>query len=107
MEGWLKIMTLDFQPVDSMAYGKQTYYMTIENDILYSVQVGNLLNPYDPDQITRFDLRRKTFLPNIPSPARSLGGIRFYNGKFYYGDYLKGIVGVLSQYDLDVPLPDR
>ena len=93
--GWLKTMNLDLVVLDSIAYSRETIRMTIEDDILYSVQWES-----DPDEITRFDLRTRQFLPNIPSPARELGGIRAYKGKFYYGDYQKGFVGALPIYNV-------
>jgi hypothetical protein len=92
---WVNRYTLDGEPVDSLPFPRQTYYMTIADSIIYSVQAGDQTNPGAPDEIVRFDLRTRQFLANLAAPCRSLSGIKISNQQFYYCDWFRNIVGVV------------
>jgi len=69
-----------------------SYYLTIYENILYSVDYTN-------SQIIRYDLNSKTVLPSKTFPAESIDGICIYNDQFYFTDYYKQLISVI---DLDL-----
>ena len=77
---------LDGAPLDSLSYPKATDFMTISDSVIYSVD-------YAMGQITRFDLRTKTFLPNVLSPAKVCNGIQVFGDQLYFCDADKNYVG--------------
>lgn len=79
--------------LDSLPPPNMGYYMTIYQDILYSV------GPSD-GQLSRFDLNAGTSLPPLKSPGLEMGGIKLYKDQLYYCDFFKGLVGVMPISDL-------
>ncbi len=91
----LKTYTYDGVQLDSIALPSPGYYMTISNNILYSVQGG------PSDQLGRFDLQTRTVLPNLKAPARHNDGIKAYQGLLYFCNYEKKLVGYVALSDLE------
>lgn len=81
--------------LDSIHYTADTYYMALNNGILYCKYYLNHGN-----QISRFDVESKEFLENVLAPAKWLGGIEIYDDTFYYIDANKNMVGTVPLEDL-------
>jgi len=87
---------LDCNYIDIRNYPLTHYYMTIHDNILYSVQyTGSSTN------IARFDLTSNTFLENIPTPALLMEGIRIFRDRLYYTDYYKKMIGSIHLWDIE------
>ena len=78
--------------ISSIPYGRNTYFLTIESGIAYSHNYKTTLS--------RFDLGSGQFLSDKLMPATGGEGIRIYDGKFYYVDWDKRIIGVFPLSDL-------
>ena len=78
-----------FPMKEFITYGKNTIYMTIAKDILYSIDIS------DPDRIklSRFNLETRSFFEDISHPTNYPDGIRIYHDKFYFTDYHQGYIG--------------
>ncbi len=70
-------------------YGKNTMYMTIANNIVYSIDISN------PDliKLSRFNLETRDFLDDLSHPTNYPDGIRIYQDKFYFTDYQQRYIG--------------
>lgn len=93
---YLKKLTFDGIAIDSVSYGKDTYFMAVKDSIIYSkdyVDIGDY-------QISRFNMKTGNFLPNLKSPAKDIGGMEIYNDTLYYCDEWKRIVGMVPVVDL-------
>jgi hypothetical protein len=89
---YVKVMSYEGATLDSIPYPKTMgYYMTIADSILYSTE----MRTPPTDEISRFDLRTRSFLPNVASPAQDCEGIDIFGQEFYYGDYQKDFIGVV------------
>ncbi len=88
--------TLGGTPIDSLPFSRSVYFMTICDSIVYSIDS----NDPSADQISCFDLRTKSFLPNLLSPARFSGGIKVFSDTLYYCDYWKNYIGAVALSDL-------
>ena len=89
-------LTFDGIAIDSVSYGKDTYFMAVKDSIIYSkdyVDIGDY-------QISRFNMKTGNFLPNLKSPAKDIGGMEIYNDTLYYCDEWKRIVGMVPVVDL-------
>ena len=89
---------MDGIQVDSIAYPHEdSYFMAAADSIIYRKYYL-----YDPDdiQISRFDLRSRSYLPNVLSPAKELKGMDIYNDTLYYCDFGKDFVGRIPIDDL-------
>ncbi len=91
----LEVFSFDGTALDTIPYATFTYYLTIYDSIAFSVDVNS-----SPNQVTRFDLRTKTFLSNVAAPAKTCDGIKVHGNQFYYCDYNKGFIGVIPVIDL-------
>jgi hypothetical protein len=96
----LKKFTLAGTPIDSLPYPRGAYYMTIYDSVVYSVDWYTR----GVDQISRFDLRTKTFLSNLIAPAKACDGIKVFGDQLYFCVFWKGYVGVMPIGDL-MPIP--
>jgi hypothetical protein len=78
-----------FPMKEFIPYGKNTIFMTIANDILYSIDIS------DPDRIklSRFNLETRQFLEDISHPTNYPDGMRIYQDKFYFTDYRERYIG--------------
>ena len=85
---------LDGNLIDSRPYQKLTSYMTIHDDILYSVD-------YSEKAISRFDLTTNTFLESRSAPTSKIYGIRIYGDRFYYADWGKRMIGTLPLWEIE------
>ena len=95
---YLKSFNMDGIQVDSIAYPHEDlYFMAAADSIIYRKYYL-----YDPDdiQISRFDLRSRSYLPNVLSPAKELKGMDIYNDTLYYCDFWKDFVGRIPIDDL-------
>lgn len=89
---YVKVMSRDGATRDSIPYPKTFgYYMAITDSILYSTE----MRTPPADEISRFDLRTREFLPNVASPAQDCEGIDIFGQDLYYGDYQKEFIGVV------------
>lgn len=86
--------TFDFSLVDSIRYyGGRGFYMTISEDIVYTTLL-------DKSQIIRFSLNTQEYLPNLRAPAKDISGIRVHEGRLYYCDIPRRLVGSVPLSDL-------
>jgi hypothetical protein len=90
----VKKYTLDGVLVDSADFWTNIY-LTIDSGIVYSVDVGGY-----PNRILRYDMQTGRTLPSVLSPARSSAGIKIYDGKLYYCDSDKRIIGAVPVADV-------
>jgi hypothetical protein len=65
--------------------------MAIADSILYSTEYATPPS----EEIGRFDLRTRSFLANVASPAQVCEGIDVFGQDFYYIDYQKRFIGVV------------
>jgi len=86
--------TVDGNLLETIPYPKDSYFLTIHNNILYSLV-------WSTREILRFDLNTKTFLESRLAPAKNGDGIKIYQNKFYYIDYLKRFVGMIPLEDIE------
>ncbi len=95
-ESAFKLSRFDFEGnhIDSRPYERETYYMTIYDDVVYSMDYSSY------QSISRFDLRTNTFLENRDSPAIS-AGIRIYGDRFYYSDGYKAMIGSIPLSEIE------
>ncbi|MCX6119998.1 MAG: hypothetical protein NTX44_00060 [Ignavibacteriales bacterium] len=84
----LKKLTYDGKLLDSIAYPRYVYYLAIYDSIVYSAEYFN----NSATQISRFDLRNKTYLSNVISPAYWIDGIKVYGDRLYFCDDFKKCV---------------
>jgi hypothetical protein len=91
---YFKKYTLGGTLVDSVRFIISGYYLTIQDSIIYTVRGYN--------RIARYDMRTQSYLSEVMSPARSTEGIKISNGKLYYCDFNKNIVGSVPIGDLRV-----
>lgn len=79
-------------------YSKTTIFMTINGDILYSIEIS-------PDWsgmgISRFNLITETFMENKSLPTNEWEGIRIYQDKFYFTDFYRQIIGTIPLNELE------
>jgi hypothetical protein len=91
----LQVFTFDGTIVDTVLHARTTFYMTIADSIIYSVDPSSSVN-----QISRFDLRTGGFLPNLAAPAKFLEGIRVHDNQLYFCDRFRNFVGVVPLSEL-------
>jgi hypothetical protein len=96
-EYYLKTFTIDGAEIDSMAYPHGAYFMAIADSIVYK---KHYVNDSYGIYLSRFDLRSKSFLPDVYSPASELKGLEIVNDTLYYCDFRKGFVGKIALSDL-------
>ena len=80
--------------IASIPYSKSTRFLTIYENIAYSVEKNK-------NELSLFDLQTTAFLDNKAMPTNEWEGIRIYNNTFYYVDYFKRIIGYLPLSDLN------
>ena len=84
--------------VDSIAYpSNDSYFMAMSDSVVYCKDETSIDGVY---QISRFDLRTKSFLANLMPPAKEVEGIAISDGRFYYYDMSKNFIGVVPLVDL-------
>jgi hypothetical protein len=94
-EAYLQRFTLDGILVDSMPYPESdSYFMAIADSVVYCKLY------LDDPQISRFNLRTRSFLSNVLSPARYIGGMEIYKDTLYFCDRWKNMVGTVAVADL-------
>lgn len=89
---YIKVYTTDGIPVDSIPYEKYTYYISVHDSILYGQDANS--------QIVRFDLRTRSFLPNLVAPSNEFEGIKIYGDQLYFCDDPRSSIGVIPLSDL-------
>jgi hypothetical protein len=94
---YLKSFTIDGVEIDSMAYPSSPYFMAIADSIIYRKHYKN--DSYGI-YLNRYDLRSKSYLPKVYSPASELKGMEIVNDTLYYCDFWKGFVGKIALSDL-------
>ena len=92
----LKIFNLDGSVADTVPFPAPSYYMTVYDSVVYGVNLWT----EGPNEITRFDLRTRSFLPNLLSPAKSCDGIKVFGDQIYFCNFWKDFVGVMPIADL-------
>jgi len=85
---------LDGNLLETIAYSKNTTFMTIKDDILYSIDLTK-------DGLSRFDLNTQNFLSDKSLPTLEWEGIRIVGENFYYVDYYKTMIGVIPLSELE------
>ncbi len=94
---YLHVTTLDGARIDSIPYPHYNYFMAVADSILYCKDYV----AYPPgESISRFNLKTKTFLPNVRSPVKWLSGLEIYQDTLYYTDIWKRMVGTVPVADL-------
>jgi hypothetical protein len=96
---YIKKMSYELVTLDSITYPPSTnwntlyysYYMAIADSVVYCTEYATPPS----DEISRFDLRTRTFRPNLASPAQHCEGIDVFGQDFYYYDYQKKFIGVV------------
>jgi hypothetical protein len=92
----IKKYTFDGVLMDSLAFApSSSYYMTIHNGIVYTVTYATR-----PWRIARFDLRARSFLPEVLAPSKEVDGIKAFRNQLYFTDFNKWHVGVMPIADL-------
>ena len=92
---YLKEFTLDGVLLDSIPYpSSSSYFMAIYDSVVYckDESSGSNTGVY---QISRFDLRTRSFLPNVLSPAKEIEPIAVYGNQLYYCNLFKNFIGVM------------
>ena len=79
--------------IDQMDYPLQTYYMSIDNGILYGIDLSTLM-------LSRFELSSKEILEAVKHPSHSPEGIGVYEDNLYYIDFDKQMIGYVPVADL-------
>lgn len=83
--------------IESIPYGRLTFYIAIHNNIVYSIYLSDSKRPL----ISRFDLNTKVFLEDRIHPASDWEGIDVVGDKFYYTDHKKLFIGSIPLSQLD------
>ncbi len=78
---------LDGRVQEVLPYPRKTYYMTIADDIVYAIYYPNQV-----PRLSRYDLRKRTFLEDLILPTLDWYGIRARDGRFYYADGKAGAI---------------
>lgn len=80
--------------LETISYPKNTIFMTIKNDILYSI---------DPvkGSLSRFDLNTQTYLADRSLPTIEWEGIRIVGDNFYFVDFYKKMIGMIPLSELE------
>jgi hypothetical protein len=93
---YLKMFTLDGVLLDSISYpSTKVLFMAVYDSIVYCKDESYNISP-----ISRFNLRTKSFLPEVASPAKEVEPITIYNGQLYYSNLYKNFIGVMPIADL-------
>lgn len=79
--------------IDEMDYPLQTYYISIDNGILYGIDRSTIV-------LTRFELSSKEILEAVKHPSHSPAGIGVYEDNFYYIDFDKQMIGYVQVSEL-------
>lgn len=85
----LATLSLDGALINTTRFDKQTYFISIDQGILYSI---NLFTERGVTKLTRFNLEEHSFLEERPFPTNEWEGIQVMDGKFYFVDYNKNII---------------
>lgn len=90
--GLLRRYTYAGTAVDSVSLPGYRYHLAMSDGILYS--------GYASIFIKRTQLASMSELPSVASPARNLEGIKIRDGRLYFCDFYKSIVGFVPLQDL-------
>lgn len=74
--------------ISSIPFQKDTYFLAIYDNVLYTHDYRTVLS--------RFDLNTSTFLDDKILPTDDPSGIRIYKDKFYYIDWGKRLIGEMQ-----------
>lgn len=85
---------LDGNLLETVPYSKNTIFITIKNDILYSID-------HTKDSLSRFDLNTQTYLSDKSLPTLEWEGIRIVGENFYFVDFYKKMIGVIPLSELE------
>lgn len=97
---YIKKYTLDFTLSDSIAIEHvEPYFMAVYDSVLY-FKDGEFTWDEHGEQLKRFDLKTRSWLPNVWAPCKRIAGFNAQNEEFYYFDQLKWFVGIVPVYSL-------
>lgn len=96
----LKKYTTNFVLQDSIPLDYEYInFMSIKDSVVYFKDGQYCCDP-NGEQLRRFDLTSRTWLPNVWSPAQRTEGFDIYKDGFYYVDLNKEFLGVIYFWDL-------
>ena len=84
--------SLDGEYLTSIPINKGTHFMAIDSGILYTHNYA--------DTLYRFDLNAGEFLESRKLPAYQAEGIRIADGKFFFVDWYKKMIGIMPLSEL-------
>jgi len=84
--------SLEGEYLASLPIHKNTHFMTIDSGILYTHNYA--------DTLYRFDLNTGEFLESRKLPAYQAEGIRIADGKFFFVDWYKKMIGIMPLAEL-------
>jgi hypothetical protein len=97
---YLERFNLDGVLLDSLSYpSSNSYFMAIYDSVIYCKDEASG-SQTDAYQISRFDLRTRSFLSNVLAPAREIEPIAIQGNQLYYCNRFKNFVGVMPIADL-------
>jgi hypothetical protein len=100
---YLKKFTLNGVLLDSIPMPTNSsykpFFMAMHDSVVYSKEEISSGSPRG-GQISRFDLRTKSFLSNVASPAKEIEPITISGDLLYYNNFYKNFIGVMPVADL-------
>lgn len=92
----LDIYSLSGEHIESISYQRETWYMAINQDILYSIYYDTSQDKSLISLISRFSLATKEFLNDVECPSKICDGIRSYGDYFFFTDLDNKFIGYVS-----------